>query len=658
MREIQEKRSLIALLSIVFFILFSSISSLSPPGIREKLSEDGFNYYKFSPKISDSFFYDELRVGDGEIYVTDANNDGYNDIFVGHWYSNRITIVIWDPDIGYWESPIIKRTLHNTGRIVVEDVNDDGKKDIITTTFLGYLQILLWNNTLGDWNWEYPIVKNTSGKLVVGDVNNDTINEIIVLGDTWFHIYIWNQESEDWDKESKSPAQTDIIVGDVNNDGVNEIITSNWNPSRLEFFFWNQTKGTWDRVSKLLNDPSTPTVYHLSLGDVNNDGYNDIIFSTMFNDYNVGILTWNHTNGDWNNLVMKNFPIEPIRVGNGDVNNDGFNDIVVQHFNAYSLLCWDNNSKDWDLTTSDRYGNSETKGVVFSDINNDGLIDFILAYSTKLLLFLRYYTIDSPILEPIVPHINYHNKSVELNWSDIPRAYSYYIYRDKKPITLINNRDHIATVSQSNYTDHVPFNGKYYYAITAGDSFTCSQVSNSEDVTFLVNLTSKPLFAGNNTFEIDTDCYNYDINVSLGLTLTNSTTVFYSCSNENPSNYYLNNHLIFLELIVNDSDTIEGDVKFIINFNNARYFDLDFWVMNYNFVEDIGVWEKLEGSQKDIGYFVINYNHLSVFAISEGKFPLRYNNFIPLIIIISFLSLSAIIILRLILRKMERRKLN
>ncbi len=88
----------------------------------------------------------------------------------------------------------------------------------------------------------------------------------------------------------------------------------------------------------------------------------------------------------------------------------------------------------------------------------------------------------APVLQPISP--NPSNGTVFLNWTDVPDAVLYYVYRAGCPceFTLLEDLVPIATVFASFYEDTVTENGTYYYIIVARNAQGNSTPSNCESV--------------------------------------------------------------------------------------------------------------------------------------------------------------------------------
>ncbi|NVM55016.1 MAG: hypothetical protein HWN66_15025, partial [Candidatus Helarchaeota archaeon] len=93
--------------------------------------------------------------------------------------------------------------------------------------------------------------------------------------------------------------------------------------------------------------------------------------------------------------------------------------------------------------------------------------------------------LSAPVLDPIVPAVD-GDGIIDLNWSDVVGATTYYVFRDTSNITSVVGLTPIASVSESNYTDTLVTNGIYYYVIVAGDAWANGSISNCENVTVAI----------------------------------------------------------------------------------------------------------------------------------------------------------------------------
>ncbi len=89
----------------------------------------------------------------------------------------------------------------------------------------------------------------------------------------------------------------------------------------------------------------------------------------------------------------------------------------------------------------------------------------------------------APELASIVPNPT-ENDTVNLNWSNVPRATTYFVYRSTSCIWSVEGLVPLTTVSSSDYIDTVPSEGFYFYVVVAGNFAGNSSLSNCQHVYF------------------------------------------------------------------------------------------------------------------------------------------------------------------------------
>ncbi|MFX1315404.1 MAG: FG-GAP-like repeat-containing protein, partial [Promethearchaeota archaeon] len=266
------------------------------------------------------------------VFISDANNDGYNDIITANPGTNDVSIYLWNYNLSNWDPVITKVVGDIPANAYVGDANNDGFNDIITANYNdNNVSILLWNNNSDDW--DTPVtrsVKTGPYQAVIGDANNDGYNDIVTANNDANNISIllWNENSDDWDHQITKPvglAPMDVFIGDANNDGFNDIITCNWDPDTVSLYLWNALSSDWDyqELGPLGRYGGPHIVF---VGDANNDGYNDILTGNA--DSTLSILLWNPLSNNWGKEIRKSLSNVPYGTFVGDASNDGLNDIV------------------------------------------------------------------------------------------------------------------------------------------------------------------------------------------------------------------------------------------------------------------------------------------------------------------------------------------
>lgn len=170
-------------------------------------------------------------------------------------------------------------------------------------------------------------------------------------------------------------------VADMNNDGLDDIVRAD---TRGYFYILKQ-QGNGNFTADSLGQLQPPTPLSVVLGDVDNNGYNDILTGGEYN--GVRIV---RTNSDGISYQTTRLPFDMIFTqasAMSDINNDGLLDLFVCNDDSLNAI-WKNNGNgnmvrsdmgfDFSILPSNKH--SGNYGIVFTDFDNDGDID---AYISK-----------------------------------------------------------------------------------------------------------------------------------------------------------------------------------------------------------------------------------------------------------------------------------
>jgi len=264
-------------------------------------------------------------------------------------------------------------TLSNGGsNVYLFDVDDDGRADLVSVSG----GRVYTNHSNGNGTFVVDSIPSSlSGgqQVYIGDVNGDGLADII--GQTSNSNTIWTHLSHGDGTFESGIARTlvglsfegVISLGDVNGDGFADIVLSPTNNDINIFTYLSNGDGTFsDGIQQTFNN----VIYSAQLADVNGDGLADFTrryYSTLYTCLSKG-------DGTYNTCITKN--LEPTNVSFADINGDGCVDLIghltTANVNVYLGNC-DGTFKDPIPTNLGSNG----PPFFFADVNGDGLSDIV-----------------------------------------------------------------------------------------------------------------------------------------------------------------------------------------------------------------------------------------------------------------------------------------
>lgn len=314
------------------------------------------------------------------VTVTDNNNGTYN----LSWYSTAD-----------WKVRNVTTLNAEPSEIQIKDVDDNYTNEEILLRFTNSIEIISWNTSCPLWDMDNLTTNITisSDSIIRGfyieDLYNDETQDIVIInGDQYdLVIYCWN--GSNWENnESLSVLYDtyDVIVGDINHDGDNDIVVtfrdyagqSNENDG-FSIILRDEENNTWIYKNITLGVPPKS----IGLGDIDTDWDTDIIIANG-DANNITCFMWNET--DW---ITEDIDVDEIIsslvISNPD--NDGYNDIIGIVDNGPSnngtMVICNKMDEEWNITKYE-IDMKSPKSVFVVDINRDEDKDIIISNHSKI----------------------------------------------------------------------------------------------------------------------------------------------------------------------------------------------------------------------------------------------------------------------------------
>lgn len=244
------------------------------------------------------------------IRLRDIDGDGKPELVVANNEANKILIFQNNSTKGNINFNGVPITITipgamSTNGLAVEDLNSDGKAEIITNPlFEPNVYVLENQSTKGNFIFSAPLVLNLSGNLnslTVGDLNRDGKSDIVVTKtqESKIAVFVNNSTSaisfanaQEFDTGLR-PWGLDL--GDLNGDGLLDIVTTSINSDEGTYFHNKSTASvlSFDKIVVPQNLKSR----NVKIGDLSGDAKPDIAVTSFdfgTNDYQLTVIRSTH----------------------------------------------------------------------------------------------------------------------------------------------------------------------------------------------------------------------------------------------------------------------------------------------------------------------------------------------------------------------------
>jgi hypothetical protein len=355
--------------------------------------------------------------GASDVAVEDLNKDGWLDlVFANRERGGKFDIESFVYFGAEGQNPFSpeRRTplpTNQANAVTVADVNGDGFKDVLFANGLGPASTIYLSDG-GRFSADRKIDLPTSEArdVVAADLNGDKRADVFftnhqTAGNPLTKSYLyWNTGSagaEAFAADNRQELETvgawGVTASDLNKDGRIDLVVSNFKEHESyeipSYIFWNSDKGFADlrRTSIFTKGAVGNTV-----ADFNGDGHLDVMFNNTSNRYRGGVgplfVYWGNSKGTYSSEQRTDLPsVEPYDWASGDLNDDGWPDLVVANMAEIGRRYTENfiywgSPQGYTVDNRTAIMGKGTRGIAVADFDRNGHLD--------LFLFCTHYLTD------------------------------------------------------------------------------------------------------------------------------------------------------------------------------------------------------------------------------------------------------------------------
>ncbi len=336
--------------------------------------------------------YVSLNISKGDI-----DGDGDEDIVATYGGSS---LILWYENTGngFSKTQNLLSNIHFNSYpidVVCEDIDLDGNIDVVASYDN---RAILWFKSNGSGSFSEQLISDTSfptssiTKLVVEDIDFDGDKDIINLDFyndkvEWFENDGLGNFSSEQLITSSIYRPTSAHVFDFDNDGDNDILIASSDQVEKIKLFENDGASNFSLTQSFANFSGSS--YSILSNDLDGDNDEDLILSF----YSDTIIVFNNDNGQFvEDQIITTNANGAYHINLADLNNDGDMDLISSSSNDDKIAWYENVSGNFN---SEQIISTNANGAVFSDIidiDSDGDLD-IISFSRgddKIAWYLNY----------------------------------------------------------------------------------------------------------------------------------------------------------------------------------------------------------------------------------------------------------------------------
>ena len=294
------------------------------------------------------------------------------------------------------------------GNVLIGDMNNDGKPDLVVSCEKTRAVLVLQGKGNGQFGptLSRTTVPDSPGDMALGDLNGDTKLDVAITSHDSYGVMLLTGDGKGSlaiapispfvMKPGKHPHTHGLAVADINRDNKLDLITCNNADNDISLAL-GDGRGNFTRAPNSF--AVGPSPYPFAVGDVNNDGWLDIVATASATgparreqlplSRALTLLLSDRKGG----FLPHQLPIrtgEPWFAAIADLNGDGRGDIVATHHeqSAMTLMIGDGRGGFTEAPSSPFNFGASIFNLVVVDVNHDGKMDVVATSGDNIRVLL------------------------------------------------------------------------------------------------------------------------------------------------------------------------------------------------------------------------------------------------------------------------------
>ena len=322
--------------------------------------------------------------GGTDVVLADLQNNGLTDIVTSGYFA--VSVLLNQGKVRF-ENGIWTKVSGGASCGVAADFNGDGKPDLAVITSTGVSVLLGTGKAATPFTTGTPIAVAGAACMVTGDLNGDGIPDLLVAVNGSPNALLTYLGNGDGTFTLKSTTATpnsggSIVLADFNHDGKLDFATSG------NLLALGNGDGTFQAPTAIVANPPSTGFSGIAAGDINNDGWPDLVLTNDGVPYNNVFVLLNNQSGGFTQ-VSTNFGALTIQPILADLNGDGELDLVLQDTAGGGAAVYMGNGKgDFAFRVGLTGPVGGTGFDMVADLNGDGIPDIAVLQSDTIEIYL------------------------------------------------------------------------------------------------------------------------------------------------------------------------------------------------------------------------------------------------------------------------------